>query len=151
AREHGHAFAESEDAPDEHQVRRRERRQPERAGRAQQSGEASSDVQRAEAGDRVDQAEQVGEAPNSWTREARVEWAKLPPRVQQEIAKRETDMQRGVDQLKQGYREIDEALSPWHGEMQSFGKTPAQTIDQMFKWYAAMAQNPDAAFPALLK
>ena len=35
AREHGHAFAESEDAPDEHQVRRRERRQPERAGRAQ--------------------------------------------------------------------------------------------------------------------
>jgi hypothetical protein len=105
----------------------------------------------AEAGDRAEQEEPANEAPTSWTREAKSEWAKLSPRIQQEIRKREDDMERGVAQLKQGYQQIDQALAPWHGEMQSFGKTPAEIITQMFAWYSALAQNPDAAVRALLQ
>ena len=161
AREHGVEFAKTEDEADEHKtVRSRERQERKQRERAQRErarsarGDATeSDVQptEAEAGPGKGQAEPSNEPPTSWTREAKAEWGKLPARIQQEIRKREDDMQRGVAQLRQGYEEIDQALAPWHGEMQAFGKTPGQTIAQLFAWYDALEKNPDAAVPALLQ
>jgi hypothetical protein len=40
-------------------------------------------------------------APETWTKDAIAEWAKTPPRVQQEILKREEDMHRGLEQYKE--------------------------------------------------
>lgn len=39
-------------------------------------------------------------APDTWTKEAIAEWATIPPRVQQEIHKREQDMIQGIESYK---------------------------------------------------
>jgi hypothetical protein len=166
AREHGVDIPEPEPEPDEHkEASRRERKERIRAqrdlrGHVEQITETERDVQpseaEAETAEQTDASEvDTTRAPPSWTKGAKAEFAKLPARIQQEVWKRERDMENGVaqlqEQVKQQYGDIDQALQPWHGEMHAFGKTPAQTISQMFGWYSALANNPDQAVPALLQ
>ncbi len=88
-------------------------------------------------------------APEAWTKEAKAEWAKVPAAAQAAIIKREQDVARGVQQLKQYYNDIDQALGPRVEYIKKFGHTPAQAVNQLFAWFEALAANPQAAFPAL--
>ena len=90
-------------------------------------------------------------APAAWTKEAKAAWAELPPAVQQAVVKREADVQKGVDELKAKYADIDQALAPHIPVIRQHGHTPAQAVNQLFAWFQALAVNPDAAFPALQK
>jgi len=90
-------------------------------------------------------------APAGWSKEAKAAWEGLPEPVRAAVAKREADVQRGVDQLKAGYAEIDRAIAPHDAAIRQHGHTRAQAIDQLFGWFRALASNPDAAFPALAK
>jgi hypothetical protein len=104
-------------------------------------------------------AQQVAGIPEAWSKEAKAEWAKLPPTVQAAVAKRETDMAAGVEQLKRGYAEIDESLKPYLGAIQQNKTTPAAAVKQLFSWMEALtrdAANIKAgklaeAFPALAR
>jgi hypothetical protein len=88
-------------------------------------------------------------APEGWAKEAKAEWANLPPAVQAAVVKRETDMAKGVDDLKKKYSEIDQALQPRMDVIRRHGHTPAQAVNQLFAWFEALSANPIVAFPAL--
>lgn len=90
-------------------------------------------------------------APEAWDKEAKAAWAKVPPTVQKAVAKRETDMAKGVAELKGKYAEIDKVLgSPHRVELlRRTNKTQAQAVDQLFAWHEALAGKPELAFPAL--
>lgn len=88
-------------------------------------------------------------APEGFTKEAKAEWANVPPTVQAAVAKREQDMAKGVQELKQRQADIDQALQPRMELIRRHGHTPAQAVNQLFSWFEALSANPKVAFPAL--
>lgn len=98
-------------------------------------------------------------APEAWTREAKAEWANLPPAVQAAVAKREADVATGVKQLQDKYKEIDQALAPRMETLKRTGHSPAQAVNQLFLWFEALTADaerikqgqPAQAFPALMQ
>lgn len=94
-------------------------------------------------------------APAAWDKTAKAEWANLPDKVKAAVTKREKDVEKGVEHLKQQvhqrYGEIDEAIAPYEQVIRQFNKTPGQAVAQLFAWFDALAKNPDQAFPALLQ
>lgn len=105
------------------------------------------------------QTQQQVAAPEGWPKEAKAEWAKVPPAVQAAVTKRETDMAAGVEQLKRGYADIDAAIQPYMPAIQQNKVTPAAAVKQLFSWMEALtrdAANIKAgkaaeAFPALAR
>jgi len=87
--------------------------------------------------------------PEAFTKEAKAEWAQTPANVRAAILKREEDMAKGVDSLKKGYAEIDQALAPRLDVIKKNGHTPGQAVNQLFAWFEALQANPKQAFPAL--
>lgn len=96
-------------------------------------------------------AKAAGTAPEGWSKEAKAEWLKLPAQVQAAVKKRETDMAKGVEELKGRYSEIDQAIAPHMDAVRRAGHTPGKAVAQLFAWFAALTANPQAAFPALAK
>ena len=89
--------------------------------------------------------------PEGFPREAIAEWNKTPPVVQAAIVKRVQDMNKGVQELKTKYTEIDKAIEPHTDALRQFNVPPAQAIDRLFLWFKSLANNPGVAFPALAK
>jgi hypothetical protein len=87
--------------------------------------------------------------PEGWAKEAKAEWSNLPPQVQAAVAKRETDMAKGVEDLKGKYADIDRALQPRMELLRRHGKAPAEAIHNLFSWFEALSVNPAGTFPAL--
>lgn len=95
--------------------------------------------------------------PEAWAKEAKAEWANVPAAVQQAILKREDDSNKGVEELKKKYADVDAALAPRMGVIKQFGHTPAQAVNQLFAWFEALSQDverlkqgqPAMAFQAL--
>ena len=68
--------------------------------------------------------EPVVPPPNTWKKEAASEWAKLPPLVQQEVARREADFHKGIEQYKsaaQFAQAVGQAIQPHLQTMQQLG------------------------------
>jgi hypothetical protein len=78
-------------------------------------------------------------APSTWSKEMHPEFAAAPRKVQDYILQRERQMQDGVQQLKNGYAEIDAAIAPYRQMISAYGQTPAQTVTQLFEWNKALA------------
>ena len=97
----------------------------------------------------VTPAVQAIPAPESLSKEAKEAWAKAPPEIQAAFIKREQDMQAGVQQLQQRYRQIDEAISPHTDALRQMNATPGEAVNRMFLWFKALAGKPADAFPAL--
>lgn len=125
--------------------------------RARQEMEAA-DAEGGEPEEQVEQQEEGGEeaeggaqvaAPEGWSKEAKADWAALPPTVQAAVAKREADVTKGINDLKARQADIDTALKPRLEMIKGHGKTPGQAVDQLFSWFEALKANPDNAFPAL--
>lgn len=91
----------------------------------------------------------VEEAPASLSKEAKAEWAKTPASVRASFIKREQDVERGVNDLKKRYADIDQALAPRMQAIRQNGHTPAAAVNQLFAWMEALQSNPQQAFPAL--
>ena len=109
--------------------------------------EASEEPEVAE----TDEAEPEVAAPAALSAEAKAEWANTPKAIQDAFLKREADTQKGVDELKKKYSDIDTALQPHMEAIRRNGHSPAQAVTQLFAWMQALAGNPDVAFPALAK
>src|SRR5215472_4054363 len=81
--------------------------------------------------------------PDAWkNKELHSVWGGLTPAVQAAIVKREADMQKGVDQLKTRYQELDGAVAPYRDTIKKFGFSEGQAVDQLFRWQMALA-GPD--------
>lgn len=89
------------------------------------------------------------EAPASLSPEAKAAWDKAPPEIQAAFVKREQDMAQGVEQLKQRYTLIDQAIAPHQDALRQMNATPADAVNRMFLWFKALAGRPADAFPAL--
>ena len=90
-------------------------------------------------------------APDRLSKEAKAEWDKTPESIKQAFVKAEQDMQRGVDELKQKYAGIDQALAPHTDALRQMNATPAEAVNRMFLWFKALAGSPAQAFPGLAK
>lgn len=90
-------------------------------------------------------------APADLPAEAKAEWDKTPPAIQAAFIKRGQEMAAGVEQLKQRYNLIDQAIAPHNDALRQMNATPADAVNRMFLWFKALAGNPAQSFPALAK
>lgn len=150
ARERGDSYDEERPIPG--QAERRSGTQGEQEER-QRTEQQTQQTQQQEPPQQQQQQQQTTQTqpPQAWAKEARDVWATVPPQAQAAIIKREQDIQNGVNQLRQYYGEIDQAIAPFQNDIKGFNKTPGQAVAQLFAWFDALAKNPDQAFPALLR
>jgi len=88
-------------------------------------------------------------APESLSKEAKAVWDNAPPEIQAAFIKREQDMARGVEELKQKYTLIDQAIAPHTDALRQMNATPQEAVNRMFLWFKALAGKPVDSFPAL--
>src|SRR5258708_6281555 len=86
-------------------------------------------------------------APTAWSKEAKAAFTHLPEHVKKAVAKREADVEKGIKNVKDSYKEVDEALAPYVPMIRQFGTTPGQAVRQLFAWCAALGKDADEAFP----
>ena len=90
--------------------------------------------------------------PVSWKAEEKAIWDSLPDAAKAAINRREADTTKGVQELKTKYQDIDTAVAPYHAVMKQNNVTPAQAINQLFKWHMELAgPNKVQAFQQLAK
>lgn len=93
--------------------------------------------------------------PVAWTKDEKALWNDLPPAIQKAVQRRESDSQRGVEQLKSKYGELDSAVAPHREAIRRFGVSDAQAVAQLFRWHHALGDpNPNTrveAFKLLAK
>ena len=73
-------------------------------------------------------------APASWRPEVREHWAQLPESVRAEVARRETEVQRTLQETAQArqYAEtISKTFAPYEAYIKAEGATPMQVIDNL--------------------
>lgn len=78
----------------------------------------------------------VKKAPSSWKKEAAAEFDKLPPHVQDEVLRRETDFHKGIEGFKSHAdlgRTIERTLQPYMQTIQQLGVTPDVAISSLLK------------------
>lgn len=90
-------------------------------------------------------------APESLPKEAKAAWESTPPEIQAAFVKREQDMAAGVEQLKQRYSQIDQAIAPHTDALRQMNATPGDAVNRMFLWFKALAGRPEQAFPELAR
>ncbi|PKR56350.1 hypothetical protein [Thalassospira lohafexi] len=140
SRDEGGRFAKKESAEDEAHVED----EPAEEGAADEAED-------------TDQPEEEGEAepveaidpPVSWSAEAKAKFAELPPEVQQEVLKRESDFERGIAQkgqelstLRQQTSEMEQALSPVMSAWQQNGIPPAVGVQRLVAADAYLQRDP---------
>lgn len=84
----------------------------------------------------------VSDPPSSYSKEAKAEWNKLPAAVQQAVIKREKEVSDGFAKKEtelSAFRDIDAVMAPRRALLQQAGKTPAQAIDQMWRWHEQLS------------
>lgn len=94
-------------------------------------------------------AQTPANAPNGFSEEAKAEWARTPPSVQQAITKRIADLDVGVKQVQQRYGGIHQTVQRLNPIFQKYGQTPDQGMAIQAAWAEAIEQNPAAAIQAL--
>lgn len=76
--------------------------------------------------------EKAAKAPASWTPAAREAWSKVPPEAQAQIAKRESEMNRYMQNTadaKNFMKGFKQTIEPYHGQMMAAGvKDPMQVV-----------------------
>lgn len=73
-------------------------------------------------------------APNTWKKEAQATWAALPEVARQEIAKREGDFHKGIEQYKQAAtfaQSISQIVAPYEATLRSLNVTPDKAIAEL--------------------
>lgn len=90
-------------------------------------------------------------APASLGPEAKAAWSNAPKEIKEAFIKREADMQKGVDELRQRYALIDQAIAPHTDALRQMNATPQEAVNRMFLWFKALGGTPQEAFPALAK
>lgn len=82
----------------------------------------------------VTPAEPVVAAPNTWKKEAAATWAALPDVARQEIARREADFHKGIEQYKQAAQfaqTVQQAIAPYQATLNSLGVTPDKAVSEL--------------------
>lgn len=84
-------------------------------------------------------------APAALSKEIKDKWDSLDEQVRQEFVRRESDVQKGVDQLKSKYQPIEDVLAPIRPLLQANGLNDAMAVKQLFDWHRALSAPNKAA------
>lgn len=74
------------------------------------------------------------QAPTTWKQETRAKWDTLPPEIQDEVLKREGDMEQGWKELggrTQQLRDWDAAVTPYMATINGLGVSPQTAVRDM--------------------
>ena len=77
--------------------------------------------------------------PAALTKEEKALWASVPEKMQEAFLRRESDTQKGIDNLKAKYQPIEDVLLPIRPLLQQNGLTEANAVRQLFDWHRALA------------
>ena len=80
-------------------------------------------------------AQQAYKAPASWKPAAREDWAKAPPSIQAEVARREreiTDTLRNTAEARHFHQEFNTAISSFEQNIRAAGVSPIQAVQSLF-------------------
>lgn len=84
-------------------------------------------------------------APSSWKKEAAEAFNTLPPHVQDEILRRETDFHKGIEGFK-GHAEfgraMDRAIQPFAQDLQQMGVHPAEAFQRLMTAERMLRTSP---------
>lgn len=72
--------------------------------------------------------------PNSWKKEAAEAWAKADPVLRAEVARREADIHKGIEQYKQAAEfasSVEQLMSPYKQTIANLGVTPQVAIKEL--------------------
>lgn len=75
-------------------------------------------------------------APSSWSATAKSEFAKLNPVVQKEVAKREEDFHKGIEQYKESANfanNMRQVIRPFEQTLRQLNATPEQAVHELLK------------------
>lgn len=81
-----------------------------------------------------DVKELVPEPPNTWKKEAKAAWVNADPAIKAEVARREADFHKGIEQYKgaaEYARSMDNAMTPYKATLQKLGITPDRAIAEL--------------------
>jgi len=118
--------------------------------------EPEAPVETAEQAPQGEQPEDGEEAPRkppaSWSPQAKADFAQLAPHIQDEVLKRERDMDKGLQsrasELKR-YEPIEQVIAPHRERWSAHGVDEATAIGQLLNADAYLRQNPLAAIQDL--
>lgn len=85
------------------------------------------------------------ETPKTWSADAKAEWSKLSPAVQQAVLKRETEINEGGRQWSEEKRSKDELIAPLKNLGAMFGVDERETIKRLLAAEHSLRTNPEAA------
>lgn len=90
-------------------------------------------------------AAETPSAPASWTAEAKAHWAAIPPAIQAEILKRETDVAKGFDERAsklKGYEPIEQVIGPRRQQLIAGYGSDAAALQELFQLSDYAARDP---------
>lgn len=91
--------------------------------------------------------------PKSWAKENQALWDTLPAAAKEVVLAREDQAEKGFEKYRpiaERYKALDEVLSPLDSQLPQ-GVTREAFVKQLIDWNQALANNPQAAFPALMQ
>ena len=80
--------------------------------------------------------------PSGWRADEKQLFAKLPPELQHEVARRESDRDRLLHQSRQKYGEVEKVYSPHEAEFQKQGVSLANFVERAIGWDKAFRERP---------
>ena len=78
--------------------------------------------------------EPIAAAPNTWKKEAQEAWGKVDPTIRAEVARREADFHKGIEQYKTAAtygQTMERAIQPFMATLQSLGITPDKAVGEL--------------------
>lgn len=92
--------------------------------------------------------------PSSWTAAAKAEFSKLPPIIQQEVLKREGDIEAGKAQWQtkaERFNALDSILAPRRERLQLAGMSEVQAVQALFAAQDMLERQPREAIAYLAR
>jgi hypothetical protein len=85
--------------------------------------------------------------PQSWKPQAREKWGALPPEVQQEALRRETETARALQESAEARKQWDsfrQVVAPFEGMLRAEGAEPIAAVGELLRTAAALRTAPPA-------
>lgn len=92
--------------------------------------------------------------PTGWSTEAKALYGSLPPAIQAAVSRREAEVSAGFAQyqgLKHRHDEYERVIAPRRQYYANEGISDVQAYDNIWKWFEALRNSPQEAFPQLVK
>lgn len=87
----------------------------------------------------------AAEPPTSWSADAKAEWSKLSPALQQAVAKRESEISEGARRWSEKEKSYDEMLTPVRAAAQRAGIDEREGLQKLIAANDFLERDPQAA------